>query len=109
MGIKEDFSYGRESQRKYAQKQKEKESVHPKKYNPNRLLVGAGIAYEMLGIDNLISKLRDILTPIFLIIVDDTKWLANKIRGKEKTSPDTSFGKWQAKERFSEIFKRIGK
>ena len=109
MGIKEDFSYGRESQRKYAQKQKEKESVHPKKYTPNRLLVGAGIAYEMLNIDHILSKLRDILTPIFLIILDDAKWLVNKIRGKEKISTDTSFGKWQAKERFSEIFKRIRK
>jgi hypothetical protein len=116
MGFLEDFHLGREQERNYEEKQKTRQLSKQKRVPPNRLAVGAGVAYEILKMDKKIQTLRETIdkavkgiTPIFLIVIDDIKGILTRVFRMKDYDPNTSFYNWQVKEKFSEIGRRLKK
>lgn len=107
MGLKEDFLLGREIQREHVQKENEKQKTRQKKNPPNRLLVGAGVAYESLQIEKVVSTFKEILNPIILIICDDLRWLWRKVLRKEMPDDEQCYHRYRVKEQLSLIGKRL--
>jgi len=107
MGFKDDFQYGRDTQQELIKKQTEKQKTRQRKYQPNRLFVGLGVAYELLQVDRVRAILKEVLTPILLVIVDDIKSVKNRILHKKIPDEESSIRRWRAKERFADIGKRF--
>ena len=107
VSLLDDFKQGRELQKKYVEKQ-QIVATKQKKQKPNRLLLGLGIAYEMLQVEKITTglkegwaRLKKTIVPIFLVMFDDIKKI------KHNPNEETSFHRWQVKEKFTELGKRF--
>jgi hypothetical protein len=106
LSIIDDFKQGRELQKKYTEKQTT--VVARKKSKPNKLILGLGIAYEMLQVDKVITTFKEVFSaikqksiPVLLVMFDDIKNIGRK------PDEETAFHRWQVSEKFSELGKRF--
>ena len=106
LSLRDDFELGKELQKKYVETQKAAPQ-QKKKSKPNKLVLGLGIAYEMLQVEKITATIKEIvlqkIKPTLIVMVDDIKNI------RRNPNKETSFHRWQVHEKFNEIGKRLRK